>query len=426
MALDAQSNWNVEMSKPLSLSIRTLEPKAHSTSLSDVYLSAPTREILLPLEIISHILTFIPLHSTTQPTFYSLALISRAWYSATIPLLYERPFLNGSNFHAFVTTVCPSKNAHIRQSTLAILVRKLDMGELVHNSSKSLTARLLGRLKGNICEFIAPQASFAINSFAALSKCTQLRHLNLSLISASISNHVLFHTLKNLRELETLYFPRSSSNQGQKPKNDETYEWPPKLQALHLAGGINDEFLLTHLHNLPPSLSRFSIQHCSMVYTSALLSVLEVLGPQLQHLTIRHPMSRIDPAALDYVLLLCPNLLAFRISGDFISDALFTNIPQGHPLQILDLDCSGTAGTEVDINPGAVYNAVEAGRLECLRSVRVSARLAWEATPRGRQDVSDCELIALFLMSTAAYQYDTLGMGKLTSECSGRDHGRIG
>ncbi|KAI9640338.1 hypothetical protein NHQ30_011080 [Ciborinia camelliae] len=389
MALDAQSNWNIEMSQPLKLPIRSQnsEPKPASKSMAELYHKAPSQEILLPLEIISHILSYIPHRVDTQSTFYSCTLVSRLWYFASISLLYERPYLSGGNFNAFVTTVCPSKNAHIRQSALAPLVRRLDMGELVHNSSRSLTARLLGRLKGNIVEFVAPQASFSINSFPALSKCTQLRYLDLSLISASISTRLLFQTLKTLQHLETLLFPRTSnSDQG---RNDEIYEWPPKLQGLHLAGGVDNSFLDTHLLNVPPTLCRFSIQHCSMVYSPALLSTLEHIGPQLQHLTIRHPMNRMGVGALDFVLLSCPTLTAFRISADFITDELFKNIPQDHPLRILDLDCSGTAGTEVNITAGAVYDAVEEGRLPCLRSVRVSARLAWNATERGRRDISD-------------------------------------
>ncbi|QSZ32396.1 hypothetical protein DSL72_001970 [Monilinia vaccinii-corymbosi] len=389
MALDAQSNWNVEMSQPLKLSIRSQnsEPKQAAESMVELYRKAPSQEILLPLEIISHILSYIPRHADTQSTFYSCTLVSRLWYRASICLLYERPYIGGANFNSFVTTVCPSKNAHIRHSALAPLVRRLDMGGLAHNSSRSLTARLLGRLKGNIVEFVAPQASFAINSFPALSKCTQLRYLDLSLISASISTRLLFQTLKTLQDLETLLFPRSS-NRDQK-RDDEVYEWPPKLRALHLAGGVDDHFLRTHLLNIPQTLCRLSIQHCSMAYSPALLSTLEHLGPQLQHLTIRHPMNRMGVGALDYVLLMCSSLTAFRISADFITDAFFENIPLNHPLRILDLDCSGTAGTEVGIAAGAVYDAVEEGRLPSLRSVRVSSRLAWNATERGRQDIVD-------------------------------------
>lgn len=396
MALDAQSNWNVEMSQPLKLTIRSQKPecKPPPQLTEELYRKAPSKEILLPLEIISHILSYIPHRADTQYTFYSCALVSRTWYSASISLLYERPHLNGANFNAFVATVCPSKNAHIRRSALAPLVRRLDMGELVHNSSRSLTARLLGRLKGNVIEFVAPQASFAINSFPALSKCTKLRYLNLSLISASISTRLLFQSLKTLRELETLLFPHTSNSD--QDGHDEIHEWPPKLKDLRLAGGVNDHFLRTHLLNVPPTLSRFSIQHCSMVYAPALLETLEHLGPQLQHLTIRHPMNRMGVGALDYVLLMCPSLTAFRISADFITDALFENIALDHPLRILDLECSGTAGTDVNITAGAVYDAVEDGRLPSLRSVRVSPRLAWNATERGRQDIIDCKSFFAF------------------------------
>lgn len=261
------------------------------------------------------------------------------------------------------------------------------MGELVHNSSRSLTARLLGRLKHNIEAFVAPQASFAINSFAALSKCTQLRHLDLSLISASIPPRLLFQTLLALENLETLFFPRSSG-----PQTDdatEAYKWPPKLKALHLAGWIDSKFLRTHITHVPDSLERLSIQHCPQVYSSAILEALSVIGNRLKHLTIRHPMPKLQVGVLDHILLLSPNLIALRVSADYISNDLFQSIEAGHPLQILDLDCSGTAGVDVEVSPSAVYDAVEDGKLSNLRSVRVSARLAWTATATLRQDVTD-------------------------------------
>ena len=382
------------MAQPLKIPIRPsslklVQQPSPSSPVSAIVHSAPGREVDLPSEIISHILSYIPRRENTQATFWACSLVSRTWYSASIALLYSRPYLNGGNFAEFVRTVCPSKNAHIRLSTLAILVRKLDMGELVHNASRSLTARLLGRLKGNIEEFVAPQASFAINSFAALSKCTKLRHLDLSLISASISNKLLFQTLKSLRDLETLFFPRSSSHDQE--YTETAYSWPPKLKSLHLAGGIDSNFLLKHLVNAPPSLQRLSIQHCSQVYPSSLLSTLRELGPQLQHLTIRHPMLQFWVGSLDFVLDTCPCLTALRISADFISDKMFSSsyIQLPHPLQILDIECSPTAGADVGIGASAIYDSVEEGRLPDLRSVRVSARLAWAATESTRTDAND-------------------------------------
>lgn len=379
------------MSQPLRLPTRPKKQEIGKKMTPIIEPSMSSREVPLPQEILSQILAFIPRRKETQCTFWACTLVCRSWYSASIAILYERPWLHGGNFNEFVATVCPSKNAHIRQSALAVLVRRLDMGELVHNASKSLTARLLGRLKSNIEQFVAPQASFAINSFAPLSKCTKLRYLNLSLISASISNKLLFQTLKHLQELETLYFPRSSSHDEERTK--ESYAWPPQLQALHLAGGIDDHFLHTHLINAPPSLSKLSIQHCSQIHAASLLSTLQILGPQLRHLTIRHPMSQLYTASLNSILSVCPSLLALRISADYISNALFPSIPANHPLQILDLECSPTANPDVEINPSVIYDAVEEFLLPDLRSVRASARLAWTATATLRQDTSDLEEI---------------------------------
>lgn len=114
--------------------------------------------ISLPPEILEHVLSQIPIPS--QRTFYAAALVSRVWYSAAIKYLYHSPKIIGRNFDLFIRSVCPSINAHVRYNGLADLIRKLDMSALVHSGSKSLTARLLGRVKYNLEEFIAPQASF--------------------------------------------------------------------------------------------------------------------------------------------------------------------------------------------------------------------------------------------------------------------------
>lgn len=391
MALDAQSNWNVEMSQlrlsqPTIKSASAVKPPPATVNFTPY---DPSKEVHLPTEIILQILSYIPQRGSSQGILWTCCLINRAWYSATVPLLYARPCLGGGNFQQAVATLCPSKNAHIRRSELSEFVRRLDMGELVHDGSKSLTARLLGRLKGGLEEFVAPQASFAINSFAALSKCTKLVYLDLSLISASISIRLLFQTLRSLVNLETLFFPRSSSHDHLKDKDG--YAWPPKLRVLHLAGGIDDTFLRIHLATVPPTLERLSIQHCSQVHTSTLQDTLQDLGPQLRHLTVRHPMSQLPRGVLDHTLTWCSNLEALRISADYISNFFFDagNVPPGHPLRILDLDCSGNAGADVEVSANEVYLAVEEGRLPFLRSVRVSARLAWAATKTTRQDVED-------------------------------------
>ena len=166
MALDAQRNWTVAMEsrtnhfqqKETQRSLRQLTSSApHSRSHTNI--NKPS--LHLPSEIIVHILEYVPRNSTSQPTLHACALVSRLWYSATIPFLYHSPHIKGKSFQQFVRTVCPSINAHIRKSELAEFVRVLDMGNLVHDGSRSLTARLLGRVKGHLEVFVAPQASFA-------------------------------------------------------------------------------------------------------------------------------------------------------------------------------------------------------------------------------------------------------------------------
>ena len=379
---DEEAQETLSTATMASLSASTDSPPSETRS---------TRPPLhLPSEIIALILTHIPRTQNSQPTLWACTLISRSFYHASTPLLYHRPYITPHNFSLFVRTICPSKNAHITPTPLSLLVHRLDMGALVHNSSKSLTARLLGRLKGNIEQFVAPQASFAINSFAALGKCRSMRLLDLSLISASISNKLLFQTLSHLPNLTTLFFPRSSALDALESVS-APYTWPPKLSALHLAGGVNDSFLWTHMVTLPESLRTLSVQHCSSIHAAAILHVLELLGQRLTHLTLRHPLPHLYPTSLDEILLLCPSLLALRVSADFISPLLFSqpNIPEHHPLRILDLECSPDANADVDIPPGVLYEAVEGGLLSDLRSVRVSARLAWGASEKTRQDVAD-------------------------------------
>ena len=180
MALDPDSNWNAEMEESLNKWLQKgLESKKSQTPYTEelyelfetIYLPSipgkterelPNNAVVhLPPEIILQILSYIPREPHSQSYLHACCLISRSWYSAAIPFLYHSPHITGKNFKQFVATVCPSVNAHIRKSELADLVRRLDMGNLVHDGSKSLTARLLGRVKGGLEEFVAPQASFA-------------------------------------------------------------------------------------------------------------------------------------------------------------------------------------------------------------------------------------------------------------------------
>ena len=115
-------------------------------------------DVQLPQELLQQIFSYL---ATDQKTLHACSLTSSSWYLASVAYLYDNPIITGKNYDAFVRAMCPSVNAHVRRNGLADLVRRLDMSGLVHNGSKSLTSRLLGRVKRGLEEFVAPQASFA-------------------------------------------------------------------------------------------------------------------------------------------------------------------------------------------------------------------------------------------------------------------------
>lgn len=120
--------------------------------------------IYLPTELIVLIVSFVAADESDrrQPTLHSCCFVSRQWYSAAIAFLYERPRLDsGTAFKQFTETISPRIGARRSKVNLGALVHRLDLHLLVHHSSPSLTARLLGRVKDNLEVFIAPRVSFS-------------------------------------------------------------------------------------------------------------------------------------------------------------------------------------------------------------------------------------------------------------------------
>ncbi|KAI9716227.1 MAG: hypothetical protein M1812_005452 [Candelaria pacifica] len=339
--------------------------------------------VFLPTEIILHILSYLPKNRSSQSILNSCCLISRQWYSAAVPQLYAYPRISGNNFTKFVATVCPSVNAHVRKSELAELVRILDMGNLVHDGSKSLTARLLGRMKGGLEDFVAPQASFAVNCFPALAKCSKLRHLDLSLISESVTLVDFFHAMKSLSRLSSLRFPRSANLE--RGFNDNSYTWPPNLEKLYIAGGISNDFL-ANIRNIPSSLFSLTIEHCPRIFLGQIRFFLSQVGPQLRYLKVGRNISRSGDSShqqnLDGLLGICPNLLSLSIAVDYCDNNEFLDYDHAsqapHPLEYLEAEMSHGASILPDIfTASAVCERILMGQLPCLRRFRFSDMLIW-------------------------------------------------
>lgn len=370
----------------------------------DEDLSVMTQQsgIHLPDEIVIQILSYIPRepYAVAKRTFFSACQLSHQWYDAAIPLLYERPVLGGRNFLPFVRTICPSKNAHVIRSPLAELVKVLDLRHLVHEGSKSTTARLIGRTKGQLEEFMAPVATFSAHCFPALSKCTHLKLLDLSLVAESPPLPDLFRTVAHLEELQTLRLPRSSGfGVHHRPS---AFSWPPNLRELCLSGCIDAHFL----HGIvafPPTLRHLTIENCPNAKTHAvthlLMKVVRPL-PQLESLKIAN-MPRISRFALDGVLCYVPQLKNLSVSIDYVSAELFdaqgirhhhlmladeslseevinSNVV-GPELRSLEFTVSNSSHTVDDkLTPIDVVLAMSDGSLPKLRQLRIARELQWD------------------------------------------------
>ena len=414
--------------KALHIENRTRSEEAKETeSMADKFDTSEWKNgpLHLPDEIIVPILEYVWHHSTAEQTLASCCLLSRQWYNVAVPLLYGHPLLYGNNFDLFVRAICPSKNAHVIPTPLSSLVKILDMSRLVHQGSRSTTARLLGRTKGNLEGFIAPQASFSTHCFPALSKCQRLHLLDLSLVSESPPLPELFKTVSNLTSLQTLRLPRSSGFGVH--HTPSSFSWPPNLQHLSLSGGIDAHFL----HGIvafPSTLRSLTIEHCpnakGYAVTHLLRTAIQPLA-ELESLKIAH-MPRLGSRALDDVLFLLPQISRLSVSVDYITPALFDeshfqHIPAANihvfgssnanvlpitvedelipddelptdsfshsNLRTLELTNSGSpSGVEDKVTPIDIMIAIDEGALLKLRQVRVARSLLWESSST-REDV---------------------------------------
>lgn len=364
----------------------------------------------MPLELLMEIFSYVSHFSSSQLALCACTYVSRSWYLASARFLYRSPYISGRNFDQFVRTICPSVNAHIRTNGLSELVRVLDMSRLVHNGSRSLTARILGRLKGGLEDFIAPQASFAsvpqmssllryladvlsVNCLAALSRCHNLVHLDLSLVSESLAMNDLFHSISALDNLETFRFPRSSSSD--RGTTALFNSWPPKLQKLQIAGGIRDQSLL-YFSTLPNTLTSLVIGDCPNLSMAFLKPLLAVVGSHVQILKIDSSLPQLTWYSLNTILEVLPALRHFNVAADYICEDFFrqdygNNLDNPRFLESMEITCLHTPpiGQTHDITSDLIYNAVVDGPLKNLRRLSVRQMLGWIQDEEGRKSVEE-------------------------------------
>lgn len=335
---------------------------------------------LLPPEILEHVLNFLP-----RPIPVKLLYVNKLWCSVLLPMIYECPDLNPQNYQKFVTTVSGS-------SDLGNHVKILDLRNIVQMGKNSYTARILRRCSKRLRVFIAPQTSFGYSPLISLRNCTNLRTIDLSLVSETVDLRVLFLAIADAKDLERLAFPRSSVF-----CTDFDFQWPPSLWHLCLSGGISNDFL--HLTRFPHTINQLILTHCPFVSTESLQSLLMRLGTHIKTLKVLYPMPALRHNALDSVLRLCPKLNSFSVSVDYVSRNLFeplnmpcdehTREPTSHPLKLFYLDSSGMLGQAHKIEADDISLAILENQLPNLEKVTVSFKLGWNPALEDMLELAD-------------------------------------
>ena len=338
----------------------------------------------------------------TQLMFATLCRINKQWYRISVPNLYTNPWLYGWNYDLFVRTVCPTWNESPRRSDLARFVKQLDLRLLVHQGSKSTTARLIGRTKGNLEVFRAPSSTFGVNCLVALSKCSKLRILDLSRLHAHVQFDDFVRTLSQLHKLQALDTPRLPStipSSSPQAANKEI-TWPPFLSKLRMSKLYGGEFLWLFFNaprwinaSIPNTITSLIIQNGS-VKTFEMIETLQNDVPSLKELTL----TNLDLIrGFNNVLEHTPKLERLCISINLITAQFpFFSVEYNgnHPLKHLEIaSCSGTI--EPRSNPATFFSnshlseAVHTDQLPRLRRVDI-----WKSSAaRFRTDELDYGLL---------------------------------
>lgn len=334
----------------------------------------------LPPEILEHIFSFLP-----RPIPVKMIFVNKLWCSILLPLIYECPKLDATNYHQFVTTISNS-------SDLGGYVKILDLRSIIQMGKNSYTARILRRCSKSLRVFIAPQTSFGYFPLVSLRNCAQLRTLDLSLVSETVDLPLLFLAIGQAPQLEQLAFPRSSVL-------CKEYDnlWPPRLSYLRLSGGITDDFLART--RFPQTITQLVMTHCPFIYTEGVQSLLTRLGHHLTNLKVLYPMPPLHHNALDSVLRLCPKLSSLSVSVDYISRHIFevlnlpadevTREPTSHPLKYLYLDSSGMLGQTHKIEADDISLAILEDKIPDLHTVTVVHKMGWNPNKEEIQELAE-------------------------------------
>lgn len=289
--------------KPERGQITSSAAVVNESQLPPVQFIRKNPDLFLPFEILSLIVSFIPVTSDSQGLLHALTLVSRLCYSAAIARLYRCPYVRPTHFDMFVRTI----NSGVNRNGLEDSTARPDLSKLVE------TLRLIGDPGGQATgEFFGfdwlwenpfhhephtasndhhAAQSMSIGNPGAILKCSNLRHLDLHSFTSSLAITDLCRATDELQYLEIFHFP----SDGVRPPYPltEFAICPKHVRELHIDGGLSFYISVWDYLQWPKSLTHLSIDSCFRLYPNNFGLILKNLGPQLQYLHIGPSMLRL-------------------------------------------------------------------------------------------------------------------------------------
>ncbi|KIV90701.1 hypothetical protein PV10_05329 [Exophiala mesophila] len=217
-------------------------------------------EVVLPAEVIDSISIHVMQFDQYQSSLASCCLVNRSWYAGFIAGLYAYPIITQRNFEYFARTLSSPVTKKTKVG-LEHLVKRLDLSSIAYESSKSLTARLLGRVKNSLEFFASPAITFSLTSLAPLSKCYNLHHLDLSADGYQLGLGKILATVSHLEQLSTLKLPTDAF--AVQPEV-ASLMWPPNLRFVQLTDRLPNSSKNWDdvLRSLPKTVTTLRIHGC--------------------------------------------------------------------------------------------------------------------------------------------------------------------
>jgi len=224
---------------------------------------------------------------------------------------------------------------------------------------------------------------YRINALAALSRCSKLRYLDLSLVSERIPQSDLCRSLSMIKGLESLGYPRSGSTDARTFLGTVTIG----LKDVHVNGGLQDGLLLHAINKRlskqiePLSLTRLTIGNCPKLSKDGVWAIVEHYSINLEYLKIGNHMTSLRNDPLDGILEILGSLRHLSIPVDYITGFFFggnwgKSKENPYLLETVELDCIWPAGNQAEaINSDVIWDAVADGAFGRLRRVTLARRL---------------------------------------------------